>query len=124
MNKLKCTSRYPRTFYVNGRAISTWYQRWSILDEEGKLLRYWDITDKSHLSDFLSNLLGHREDLPIDDKRFKIFETIFQHTNRWKIFLDATQILNAKGSRQALKYIEDKFSVIRLGDKLKVKQDG
>jgi len=124
MNKLKCTSRFPRTFYKNGRNFTNWYQRWTILDEKGNFVKFWDIGDSTHLATFLSNLLGHRESYPVDESRCKIFATIFEHTNRWKLFEDAWHILNKKGSKQALKFLEDKFSVIRLADKLKVNQNG
>jgi len=116
--KLKCTDRFRRVFNKNGRNFNAYYERWTILDSDGEFVKYWDITERSKLSLFLSNLLGHRDTYSIDETRYKIFETMFQHTNRWKLFDEAWHILNKKGSRQALKFLEDKFAVIRLSDKL------
>lgn len=116
--KLKCTDRFRRCFNKGGRTFNAYYERWTIVDSDGAFVEHWDITERSNLSLFLTNLLGHKESYPIDESRCKIFETVFQHTNRWKLFQDARSILNKKGSRQALKFLEDKFAVIRLSDKL------
>ena len=116
--KLKCTNRFPRNFYRNGIAITTFYERWTILDEEGKFIRYWDVTEDSYLANFLGNLVGHKEAYEFEENKLIIFETIFAHTNRWKIFSKAWDLLNKKGSEKALEYLYDTFSVIALGDRL------
>jgi len=119
--RLKCTSRFPRSFYRNGRQFTTWYERWTILNTDDSFLEFWDVTEDSYVSHFLSNLLGHREFYKVEEDKVKIFETIFQHTNRWKLFQEAWNILNKKGSRQALKFLYNKFSIIALSDKLEGK---
>jgi len=117
--KLKCTRKYPRTFGRAGRTFTTWYERWNVLDSKGGTFKYWEITADTHLSYFLSNLLGHREALPLRGKQEKLFESIFTHTNRWKLFSQAEDILNRKDSKHALKFLADKFSIITLSEKLK-----
>jgi len=101
--------------------LTTYYERWTILDEEGKFLRYWDVTEDSYLSHFLGNLLGHKEFYEFEDNKMVIFEAIFAHTNRWKIFSKAWDILNKDGGEKALEFLYDKFSIIALSDKLEGK---
>lgn len=115
--------RYAHTFVRVGKLFSTWYQTWAIILETGEVLYRKNITQDSSLAHYLSNLLGHRDYLELDEHKRKIFETIFNHTRSWKLFRDAEDILMKEGTEESLKMLEDKFAIVRMMDELEQKRN-
>jgi len=116
-----------RNFYVrNVGIVTTVYEEWAIQkwggEEKGSdVTQMFDLTADSHLCRMLHELTGDCDNLEIQKNKLIIWEAIFAHTNRWKIFDEVREICRKKGQKQALKYLYDKFSIIALGDKLEGK---
>lgn len=118
--RLQQEEGYQRSF-LPGYKYATPYECWEIRKGCGKVpqyLNFWYITKDSYLSKFLKTLLGGKDYFSINEHQLKILTAMFDHTEKWRIFRDATQVLKSKGSNEAFKFLEKKFLVIILGDKL------
>jgi len=117
--KLKSLGTYSAGFNTKGGTIRRWYRIW-VITLDGSDLYRWAVTENCNLSYFLIKLLGHKEELDINESNLIIFRTMFDHSNYWKSFSDARSILDKRGPKRALEFLLDKFAKVALADKLKV----
>lgn len=115
---LKYTGDTYRSYWAGKTKFIATYSCWDIFEGD-KCIFYKHITANSYLDMLLRKLMGKEDYLELDNSQRLIFKIMLTHSHRWQIFWKALDILNKKGKEETLKFLENKFAILALGEKLR-----
>jgi len=118
---LEYAGEFTRRVRVGIYDILTRYAIWNCFKGDC-FLGSKSLTADCYLNKFLE-AIREGNNIPLNETQYKIINCCFSHTSKWKPFYEAKKVLIAKGREEALKYLEEQFSVVFLGDQLEPKGD-
>lgn len=115
--KFKREDSYFQDFVLGAITLIAEYDSWAMFKKD-KFLWRWRIIWSSSLSQFLRALFGEKHELSVNERQAKILKDAFEYSFKKDVFQEAKEILNQKGSEEALKFLGEKFVLFRLLEKV------